>query len=168
MVRAVGLLACAVAVVAISGCASTVNGSPSPDPQAAAPSGSADLGALDACTILNQLLTGQGFDPGERKTVRNECVATKIDSGARGIALDPAQGLAEYPAQVPGAVPVEVNGRKALQGAPTGDSSCEVALAVGENARALVTAVISGTAHAQVCAAAQELAADLEPLLPGS
>ncbi|NIH78777.1 hypothetical protein [Amycolatopsis viridis] len=46
---------------------------------------------------------------------------------------------------------------------------CEVALAVGEHARALVVASITRSeVRDQVCTAAQELAARLEPLLPKS
>ncbi|NIH87388.1 DUF3558 domain-containing protein [Amycolatopsis granulosa] len=169
MVRFAGVVAGMAVALVTAGCSTVVSGSPAPaagsasrnsvDPQEA-------LRKLDACALLDRLLTGEGFDPGERKTTRNECVTTKIDYGARGIALDPVQGLADYQAQVPAATPVEINGRRAVQGKPTGQGSCEFALEVGEHARAMATAVISGTDESRVCTVAQELATKLEPLLP--
>ncbi|NIH78776.1 DUF3558 domain-containing protein [Amycolatopsis viridis] len=125
------------------------------------------LKSMDACTVLNQLLAGQGFDQGERKTTRNECVATKLDYGGLGIALDPVQNLAELQAQLPGTTGLQISGRKALMGQPSGPGSCEVGLEVDEHARAVVIASISRSdLRDQVCTAAQELATKLEPVLP--
>ncbi|WP_431928111.1 DUF3558 domain-containing protein [Amycolatopsis tucumanensis] len=155
----------------LAACTATVDGAPAPDPAVtASPTGtnaSDLLRSLDACTVLDQLLAGQGFQPGERKTVRNECVASKSEYGALAIALDPVQGLAELQAQEPRAMSTQVNGRSALQVGSPADGMCEVGLAVGEHARALVIASISRSdVRDQVCTAAQELAGRLEPLLP--
>ncbi|NYI89685.1 hypothetical protein HNR02_003008 [Amycolatopsis endophytica] len=152
----------------LAACTATVSGTPSPEQRPSEAPGAGDaLKSLDACTVLNQLLADQGFNPGERKTVRNECVATKIEYGALGIALDPVQGLDDLAGQLAGSATLEVNGRKGIIGQPSGEGSCEVGLEVGEHARAVVIASISRSdLRAQVCTAAQELAAELEPLLP--
>nr|WP_243870016.1 hypothetical protein [Amycolatopsis granulosa] len=161
----VGLLAGL--AVGLTACTATVNGSPSPAPGPPTTSTRDALGSLDACAVLDQLLAGQGFQPGERKTVRNECVASKSEYGALALAIDPVQGLAELQAQGPGAASLQINGRQALRTGSAANGMCEVALAVGEHARALVVASITRSeVRAQVCTAAQELATKLEPLLP--
>ncbi|NIH84663.1 DUF3558 domain-containing protein [Amycolatopsis granulosa] len=121
---------------------------------------------LNACQILDRLVAGQGFDPGENKSHRNQCGATKHDFGTLGVALDPKQGLSEF-AQANAAVrSTSVNGRDALQAdIPTG--GCAIAVEVGEHARALVLAtLVTGPRDPQACVDAHSLAEKLEPLLP--
>ncbi|WP_156131603.1 DUF3558 domain-containing protein [Amycolatopsis methanolica] len=124
---------------------------------------------MDACAVLEQLVEGEGFGPGERKTARNECHASKPDYGKYSLALDPVQGLAEYARQVPGRAPAAINGREARQGEPfgAGQGMCEFALQVGEHGRAVVTeTMLRAEQRAHACEAARELATELEPLLP--
>jgi len=169
--RMVGLLAVVTATLALVACSSTVSGTPLPAPTVSPTHATAEDGlrSLEACAVLNQLLAGQGFDPGERKTVRNECVATKLEYGALGIALDPQQSLGDLTGQLPESSHFDINGRNAVIGQPSGEGSCEVGLEVGQRARAVVIASISREdLRDQVCPAAQELATKLEPLLPGS
>ena len=169
--RFAALVAAAVTALTLTGCSTMVNGTPSPDPQVtAAPSGTSPedaLKSLEACPVLDQLLSGQGFAPGERITRRNECDATKPGYGTVGIALDPLQGLTDTQHQDPAATALEINGRKALVGEFTGPGTCEVALEVAEHARASAAAVLLGTdRQAEACSAARDLATKLEPLLP--
>ena len=117
--------------------------------------------------MLDQLLAGQGFEPGDRISRRNECDAVKPGYGTAGIALDPARGLAESQAEEPHSAPTEINGRRALVGTFTGAGTCDVVLEVGEHARASAAVVlVDPAAYAQACPAARELATALEPLLP--
>lgn len=122
---------------------------------------------MDACTVLEQLVAGQGFQPGVRKTARNECHVSKDEYGTLSLALDPLQGLAELQADDPGLASLRINGREALVGEPEHAGMCELGLEVGEHARALVLAtMVDPQNYAQACPAAQELATRLEPLLP--
>ncbi|UQS22615.1 hypothetical protein L1857_07170 [Amycolatopsis thermalba] len=160
-------------LLAMAGCSETVAGMPSPAEEvSASPSARSPeeaLADMDACTVLGQLLEGEGFAPGERKTARNECHASKPDYGTYSLALDPVQGLSEYSRQVPGSAPATVNGREARQGEPfgAGQGMCDFALKVGAHGRAVATAtMLRAEQRARACDAARELAAELEPLLP--
>lgn len=125
------------------------------------------FGEMNACQVLDDLLAGQGFEPGENKTRRNECGTLKPDYGGYAIALDPVQGLAEFVVTDPGAVSTKINGRNAMQ-APTGIyGGCAIAIEVSAHARALVVATMSYSENQPMaCPAARELAVKLEPLLP--
>lgn len=159
------------AAVAVTGCSSTTDGNPSPSTDSAAPSttSTADgnvFGTLNACRVLDQLLAGQGFDPGDNESTRNECDASKLDFGTYSVALDPTQGLADFAASNPGATQTTINGRNAMQAQPT-PTMCVYALEVGQKARALAMATMAYTTDdAQACPNAQQLAERLEPLLP--
>lgn len=164
MKRTTALVAAIVATTGLAACSTTVDGRPAPAPRTTTrPTTAGPLDALNACTLLDQLLAGQGFTPGQPIGTRNECGATKPGYGSVSIALDPAQGLTE----TPGATPLEVNGRKALIGEFTGPGTCEVVIEVAEHARASTTVVLlSAELQAEACSAAQDLATSLEPLLP--
>ncbi|GAB3584019.1 hypothetical protein GCM10027445_59600 [Amycolatopsis endophytica] len=169
MPRSIVLLAAAAAaVVTLSGCSQTVSGTASPEPHPSANVSVEDsLKALDACAVLAQLVEGQGFEPGVRKTVRNECHASKADYGTYSLALDPYQGLAEFEGQATEIVPLQINGREGREGKPGIAGMCEVALEVGEHARALTAATMTRPGDdAKACPAARDLAAKVEPLLP--
>ena len=149
-----------------AGCTSTVAGTPSPAP-AVSPASSADVFAgLSACEVLDQLNAAQGFEPGENKSRRNECTASKPGFAADSLVLDPVQGLGEFAARNTGVVDTSVNGRKAMQAdMPTG--GCAIAIEVTEHARAMVLYTLSsGPRDPQACVDAQALAEKLEPLLP--
>ncbi|MDQ0376347.1 DUF3558 domain-containing protein [Amycolatopsis thermophila] len=167
IVQAVAGFACL--AVAATACTSRVAGTASPAPSAG-PSPSATyadvFAGLNACQVLDQLTAGQGFNPGENKSRRNECGATKPDFGAYGLALDPVQGLREFAETTEGVVETSVNGRAALQ-APIPLGGCAIVIEVGEHARAMVqVSLISGPRDPQACVDAQALAEKLEPLLP--
>ncbi|NIH82459.1 DUF3558 domain-containing protein [Amycolatopsis viridis] len=126
-----------------------------------------ELKSFDACAVLDHLVEGEGFQPGVRKTARNECHASKTDYGTYSIALDPEQGLAEFGSQASDIVPFTINGREARRGKPGIAGMCEVAIEVGEHARALAAATMTRPGDdAKACPDAQALAARLEPLLP--
>ncbi|AIJ20885.1 hypothetical protein [Amycolatopsis methanolica] len=121
---------------------------------------------LNACQILDQLNEGQGFRPGRNISKRNECTATKMEYGARGLALDPVQGLQEFVAANPGATETTVNGRKALQ-ARVSAGGCSTAIEIGPHARVLADVVMAMPGDDdRACSESQALAERVEPLLP--
>jgi len=167
--RTVAISAVASALLAVSACSTTVTGTPSPEPRAtsSSPSAGEALNALDACTVLDHLLAGQGFDPGVSKTARNECHASKLEYGTLSLALDPSQGLAEFEASADAVTQFDLSGRRAVSGVPAGPGTCAVVLEVTEHARAMAGAtMLAPERQAQACPAARELATALEPLLP--
>lgn len=162
------------AILATSGCSSAVSGNPVPSgttssgPGSTAPSSAAGdvFGGMDACQVLNQLLTTQGFDPGERVSMRNECHASKLDVGTYSLALDPVQGLAEFATTDPNAVKTSINGRNVMKSQDQ-EGMCWFALEVGQHARALAGMTVAREKEAaQACPNARQLAEKLEPLLP--
>jgi len=162
--RGAGALACLAGILA--GCTSTVSGTATPAPTSE-PARSEDVFAgLNACQVLDDLYAGEGFEPGENKSRRNECGVLKPGFGSYGLALDPAQGLAEFAATNEGVVDTTVNGRPAMLANFFG-GGCAVAMEVTEHARALVTVNMSRARDdAQACPNAQSLAERVEPLLP--
>jgi hypothetical protein len=121
---------------------------------------------LNACQVLDQLLAGQGFDPGKNQNKRNECTTSKLNFGAYSIALDSTQGIADFATSNAGATQTAVNGRKAMEFEPS-PGMCVYALEAGQNARALaISNMASSTANARACPSAKQLAEKLEPLLP--
>lgn len=161
----------AAAALAVAGCSSTTPGSASPSTASTSASATGTtstdpFGALQACQVLNQLVAGEGFDPGSNKSSRNQCITSKLNFGAYGVVLDPVQGLSEYSIQNPGAISTQINGRKAFQAEPD-RGMCEFALEVGQHARAQATATMANSKdNAQACPSAKQLAEKLEPLLP--
>ncbi|MDQ0376351.1 DUF3558 domain-containing protein [Amycolatopsis thermophila] len=145
-------------------CTSTVTGTASPAPTSSQASSDVFAG-LNACRVLEQLTTGQGFEPGENISRRNECDVTKPGVSTYGLALDPVQGLREFAATSAGVVETSVNGRAALQ-APITLGGCAVVIEVGEHARAMLQVSLASNDDQQACVDAQALAEKLEPLLP--
>jgi len=152
-------------VLVTAGCTTTVTGTASPAPSSSVPNTDVFAGLI-ACQVLDQLVAGEGFNPGENTSRRNECGATKPEFGAYGLALDPVQGLREFAETSDGVVNRSVNGRAAMEAnIPSG--GCAIAIEVGEHARAMVqVALASGPRDPQACVDAQALAERLEPLLP--
>ena len=151
---------------ATTGCTSTVTGTASPA-SGASPTASADVFAgINACQVLDQLVAGDGFDPGENKSRRNECGATKPGVSTYGLALDPVQGLREFSETNDAVESTSVNGRDALQAdMPVG--GCAIAIEVGEHARAMVqVSLATGPDDPRACVDARAFAERLEPLLP--
>lgn len=167
ILHAVAGIVCLAGVM--TACTSTVAGTASPAPSAGPRPSTANadvFAGLNACQVLDQLTAGQGFNPGENKSRRNECGATKPGVSTYGLALDPVQGLREFAETSDGVVSTTVNGRAAMQAIiPTG--GCSIVVEVGEHARAMVqVALATGPDDPQACVDAQALAEKLEPLLP--
>ncbi|WP_243859190.1 DUF3558 domain-containing protein [Amycolatopsis arida] len=163
-IAGVVLTACTV----ISACSPTENGSAVPIPiehSTTAP-GNDVFAGLNACRVIDDLLDDQGFNPGENKTARNECVASKLEYGGIGLALDSTQGIAELAKRSPDAVELKINGRKALQTPTNIGTGCAVALEVDQHARAMVTVSPVGSSDLDACAEARRYAEELEPKLP--
>jgi hypothetical protein len=153
-----------------SACTSTVPGSPSPAP-ATQNSTAADadvFAGLEACRLLDQLNAGQGFVPGENRSARNQCTASKPTFATYSLALDPVQGLDDFAATEPGATGISVNGRDGMQ-ADIATGGCAVAVGVGDHALALVLVLVTmerASEDAQGCPNARAFAEKVEPLLP--
>ncbi|WP_208401527.1 DUF3558 domain-containing protein [Amycolatopsis viridis] len=152
--------------LAATACTSTVAGTASPAPASAGTANADVFAGLNACVVLDQLVQGEGFSPGENKSRRNECGATKPGVSTYGLALDPVQGLREFTETNDSVVRTSVNGRDALQ-APIRLGGCAIVVEVGEHARAMVqVALATGPRDPQACVDAHALAEKLEPLLP--
>lgn len=165
------MLAIAAGLLATA-CSNTVTGNPAPSNTASSGSASTSTATsnvfdtMDACQVLDQLLTGQGFNPGEKVSARNECHASKLDFGTYSIALDPVQGLAEFTSTNPSSVKTSINDRTAMQAQP-GEGMCEFVLEVSQHARALAGVTMARAKDsAQACPNARQFAEKLEPLLP--
>ncbi|WP_235716329.1 DUF3558 domain-containing protein [Amycolatopsis sp. ATCC 39116] len=164
-----GLAAAAITILGavLVGCTSTVHGTPSPATSGIPTSANANdpFAGLVACQVLDQLNAGQGFNPGDNISHRNECTATKPGLGSNGLALDPVQGLAEFRETDPDATETTVNGRKALE--VQNALGCTVAFEVSEHARVLAQMAMSQPENnSQACPLARDLAARVEALLP--
>jgi len=159
------------AALAVTGCSSTTPGNASPSTGAASTSTTSTasgnvFGSLNACKVLDQLLAGQGFHPGENESRRNQCTTSKLNFGAYTIGLDSDQGLDDFSSSNTGATKTSINGRNAMQAEPS-PGMCVYDLEVGPKAQAMVIAnMASSTANAQACPSAKQLAEKLEPLLP--
>ncbi|MFD4193873.1 DUF3558 domain-containing protein [Amycolatopsis thermoflava] len=157
--------AVALSALATTACTTTVTGTASPGPTTA-PTSSDVFAGLNACQLLDQVNAGQGFNPGENKSARNQCVALKSGFASYALALDSVQGLSEFASTNSGVVETSINGRSAMQ-ANTSTSGCAVAIGVGEHARALVVVtMVRFEDNAQACPNARALAEKVEPLLP--
>ncbi|OXM74316.1 MULTISPECIES: DUF3558 domain-containing protein [Amycolatopsis] len=160
------LVSAACLALSVTACTSTVAGTPSPAPAPSSSANSDVFAGMNACRILDDLNAGQGFNQGENKSPRNQCVALKPDFASYALALDSVQGLGEFATTNTGVVNISVNGRNAMQ-ADVSASACAVAIEVGEHARALVVVtMVRYSENAQACPNARTLAERVEPLLP--
>jgi len=149
---------------AATGCTTATAGTPGP---ASGLSPGTDVFAgMNACRVLDQLLAGQGFDPGENKSARNECTANKSRYGGYSLALDPVQGLADFRENNPGAAQIRINDRPGLYIYDTGFQLCALAIEITEQSRVLVIASMINSPQDQTCHNAKSLAERLEPSLP--
>ncbi|TVT31543.1 DUF3558 domain-containing protein [Amycolatopsis rhizosphaerae] len=175
--RAIRFLAATSCVaVVLVGCSSTTSGTPMPLTSIAGPSTSGPdtsstsanvLANLNACQVLDQVLAGQGFNPGENKSRRNECGALKPGYGDFDLSLDPVQGLAEFTRTDLDAIKIDINGRNAMQATEELGGGCSVAMEVSAHARAVVGVTMSSPSQDSLaCSNARQLAQRVEPLLP--
>jgi hypothetical protein len=135
----------------------------SPSRAAAGESAEQVFSGLVACDLLDELLSGKGYNPGENKSTRNECTTVKSGFGAYSITLTPNQGLEQLRNNYPDAEDIEIQGRPALRAVK--DEICTVSMKVSKDARATVYAsyIVSKKSP---CPMAEELAKELEPKLP--
>ncbi|NIH84662.1 DUF3558 family protein [Amycolatopsis granulosa] len=153
-------------VFAAAGCTATVAGTASRASETSSQQRPDVFAGLDACRVLDQLNAGQGYEPGENKSRRNQCNATKSGVSGNSLALDPVQGLDEFASRNKDVVSISINGRAAMQ-APIPTGGCAIAVEVTDHARALVLMTLStGPDDPQACVDAKALAERLEPLLP--
>jgi hypothetical protein len=182
-VRRVPAAFVAVAIaLGLSACTSQVGGQATPSSPAAgttAPATStatADpFAALSPCTILDQVLAGQGFPPATPTIASSKvtCHVTKATSGDTpgvdvGLSLQPGRGYKENVGNPSQASEGKVNGRPAVEEREPEHSSgqCGVWLEVKPLSRVLVLVSSSRSDTAAACTQVEEIAAKVEPLLP--
>ncbi|RZQ60741.1 DUF3558 family protein [Amycolatopsis suaedae] len=164
------ILVTVIAAGVLGGCSDTQAGTPratgisATTPPSSSSSPPDVFNGMNACDVLNQLLASQSFEPGKNISQRNECVASKIRYGSASIALDPAQGLAEFRKTDPNASELTINGRPALE-AVESFGGCAIALEVSSTARAVAGIALEDPRN-DSCPDSRRLAEKLEPLLP--
>jgi hypothetical protein len=174
-------VAFAALVLALTACTSQVGGQATPSSSAAAttaPATNADPGnpfaGMSPCSILDQVLAGQGFPRAEPMVAdtKNSCRATKPTAGNTpgvdvGLSLNAGRGYKENVGNPGQASEGNVNGRPAiLEREPENSAGqCNVWLEVKPSSRAYVL-LASGTDTARACQLVQDIAAKVEPLLP--
>ncbi|MDX3195861.1 DUF3558 family protein [Streptomyces sp. MN03-5084-2B] len=164
----------------LTGCTSEVGGQATPSSQAAGTTppvtGDPDnpFAALSPCTILDQVLAGQGFPPATPTLAdsKHGCGTEKPSSVAEQ-GLDVAlilQPGGDYKNNVnnPGqASEGKVNGRPAIEEQEPQHSpgQCSIRFQVKQNSRALLV-LSSALDTASACKQVEGIAAKVEPLLP--
>jgi hypothetical protein len=168
--------------LSLTACTSQVGGqaNPSSSPAGTTAPGTATanpddpFAGLSSCTILDQVLAGQGF-PQATPTLASSkvtCGATKPTSGNTpgvdvSLSLQPGRGYKENVGNPSQASEGNVNGRPAVEEREPEHSSgqCGVWMEVKQNSRALVL-VSSSSDTPTACKKVEEVAAKIEPLLP--
>lgn len=165
----------------LTACSNQVEGQANPSttlaspPASASPSAPADpnnpFANLNPCTILDQVLAGQGY-PAATPDIADptrSCGTRKGGlQGSLSLALQAGQKIDENIANPSKAAPAKVNGRRAVQEKePLGDSGdCTYGLEVLPNSRALVVFTSTAKTTEEACTAAGDVALKVEPLLP--
>ncbi|GAA3538708.1 hypothetical protein GCM10022222_22870 [Amycolatopsis ultiminotia] len=131
---------------------------------------------MNQCTLLDQILAGQGYSAAHPTVAdpKRSCRADKSfsDGGTRlgldvVISLQDGQKYTDDIANPQQARSGKITGRPFIEqrdplGVPGG---CQIGMAVGSNARALVI-VSTGTDSDAACKTTEEVASSLEPKLP--
>ncbi|WP_409466848.1 hypothetical protein [Amycolatopsis sp. GA6-003] len=164
----------------LTACDNSVDGTAAPGqtasstPSASSPSSGNPFAARNQCTLLDQLLAGQGYPKAIPSVAdsKRSCAAQKhgdgLDSTVVGLTLQDGQRYTDNVVNPSKARTGKINGtRPALEERePLGSSGqCMLKLAVPPNSRAIVD-VTSGTDTDAACKTAQSLAEKLDPLLP--
>jgi hypothetical protein len=163
----------------LTGCSSTTPGSAMPavtGPASSSPSSSAAsgsvFGTLQACDVLGPITNALGFNPGKRTTNGgpNGCIADKARYGAISLSLDDGRTINDLVVGQGQVSTTQVAGRDAriLTGSlgPT-DTDCDIAVAVGSHARALMGLSLTGsTGTEQTCTVLKPLAEQMMQKLP--
>ncbi|MEC3975075.1 DUF3558 family protein [Amycolatopsis sp. H20-H5] len=165
----------------LAGCSSPVEGQAKPGtvPSSSQASGSASptsdpsnpFASMDPCKLLDQVLAGQGYEPATPDIAdpKRSCGTKKgAIQGQLGLALQAGQKIDDNIANPAKAAPAKINGRRSVQEKePLGDhGDCTIGMEVQSNSRALVLFNSSSKTTDEACAAAQDLALKVEPLLP--
>lgn len=173
------LIGATLLTLAATGCSSTVNGAPEPagaPTPAATPTGPANpFAALNQCSLVNEILAGQGFPPAQptiadaKRTCRANIAPSITDTDGIGVAisLQNGQKYTENINHPDTARHGDIDGRPIIeQPEPLRvKGGCQVGMAVGDNARALVMAT-AGSDTKRACAKAEEVATALSAKLP--
>ncbi|GAA4549978.1 DUF3558 family protein [Amycolatopsis samaneae] len=178
--------ALAFAAITLTACSSHVGGQASPSPTAPGSSASSTgattdpsnpFAGLNQCTLLDQLLTGQGFPKAEpaRADRTHTCHSQRYTGGSNenydvNLGLHPGQKINENlnnPAQAQNG---KINGTRPSVRQPeplNSKGQCQINLQVATNSRAYVL-VTSGLDTERACTFAQQLAEKLDSQLPPS
>jgi hypothetical protein len=173
---ALGLTACTSQVGGQANPSSTAAGSSDPATTSATADPDDPFASLRPCTILDQVLTGQGFAKAEPMVAdtntKESCRASKSTSGNTpgvdaALLLQPGRYYKDSVGNPSQASEGKVNGRPAVEEREPEKSSgqCGVWLEVKPSSRVLVL-VSSGSDTATACKQVEEIAAKVEPLLP--
>jgi hypothetical protein len=151
---------------------SAAAGTTTPDTKTSSPDNPFE--GLNSCTILDQVLAGQGF-PAATPTLASSkvtCAANKLTSGNTpgvdvSLSLQPGRGYKENVGNPSQASEGNVNGRPAVEEREPENSpgQCGVWMEVKPSSRALVL-VSSSMETPAACTKVEEVAAKVEPLLP--
>jgi hypothetical protein len=173
------LITLAALTLAPTACTSQVGGQANPSSSAvdstAPPSNANPFASLNSCTMLDQVLAGQGFPKAEPTIARSKesCRASKPTSGNTpgvdvALSLQAGQNYKDNVGNPSQASEGNVNGRLAVEEREPEHSSgqCGVWLEVKPNSRALVLAAASSSDTATVCKLVEGFAEKIEPLLP--
>jgi hypothetical protein len=165
-----------VILLALSGCASQVTGTPQAgatsagNTTAATHSNENPFADLNPCKILDQVLAGQGYSAAKRSDAdaAHNCDAKKADYGVIGLALQPGQTIDETVADQSKSTAGDVNGRPAVQerDALGGTGGCDVSMEVKPNSRATVLVTLQTAGTDEACRLVNDVSVKVEPLLP--
>ncbi|MEV6877110.1 DUF3558 family protein [Amycolatopsis sp. NPDC051128] len=167
--------------LALTACTSQVGGQAAPSSPVTgttAPATSTDpdnpFSGLSPCSVLDQVLTGQGFPQAEPMVAdtKNSCRSTKPTSGNTpgvdvGLSFQAGRGYKENVGNPSQASEGNVNGRPAVEEREPLNSrgQCNVWLEVKPSSRVFLL-LASGTDTAKACQLVEDIAAKVEPLLP--
>ncbi|MFF1612183.1 DUF3558 family protein [Amycolatopsis sp. NPDC058278] len=185
MTRAVRLratvLVLATLALALSACDSKVGGTPqaadtssSPSPTSTTATGSPGdnpFGGLSPCTIIDQVMAGEGFPAAAPGTVDRErsCASNKPGDAAVGVALQDNTGYDQGIPDPSKASRGHVGPRNAIieRGSIGAEGQCSISIEVKPKSRALVSVSGNGTTE-QACDRVTGIAVKVEKLLPPS
>ncbi|MEA5358984.1 DUF3558 family protein [Amycolatopsis sp., V23-08] len=174
LILALGLTACTSQVGGQANPSQSGSGTSTPTSASATDDPGNPFAGLSPCTVLDQVLTGQGF-PKAAPTIadaKETCGASKDTSGNTpgvtvGLSLQAGGNYKDNVTNPQQASDGNVNGRPAVEEREPQHSpgQCAVRFQVKQDSRALLV-ISSGSDTATACKQAEEIAAKVEPLLP--
>jgi hypothetical protein len=125
---------------------------------------------MNPCTVLDQVLAGQGYPAAVPTTAdaKRSCVSTKQGYGEIGVLLQGGQTIDENITDPSKASTGDVNGRRAIQirNGLGGSGACDVKMEVKPNSRALVMVTLRTETTDEACRLVNDVATRVEVLLP--